>query len=132
MIIAGYLQKNHPVPSKAIIAMVNEIQPNSVVQAQQQAKAFPCTFRHLLESDEFYTELKPDLTRLPSVRIVYCIGEMLQFKQINQFSYFKPKLTSSTLISENSGPLKLRDFITVGGALSFNDPSENFVKIFER
>lgn len=36
MIIAGYLQAEHPVPPEAIVKMVNQIQPNSVQQVQQQ------------------------------------------------------------------------------------------------
>ena len=38
MIIAGYLQAEHPVPPEAIVKMVNQIQPNSVQQVQQQEK----------------------------------------------------------------------------------------------
>lgn len=62
MIIAGYLQKNHPVPSKAIIAMVNEIQPDSVVQAQQQETSFSYNWRHLaakLDQSEFSSLIAP-------------------------------------------------------------------------
>merc|ERR1712136_506217 len=40
MIIAGYLQKEHPVEPKAVLAMVNQIQPNSLQSKQQQDRLF--------------------------------------------------------------------------------------------